>query len=250
MSTVVLITGTNRGIGRGLLERYLTLPNHTVIGANRRPDQPSSKELFNLPKGEGSKLILVKIDATVWQDAFDAAKSLESQGIDHIDIVVGNAGVSYTWPTVADVKLEDIEGHFKPNVYGQVALYQAMRPLLKKSKREPIIANINSTAGSMSSPLPFPNAAYGPSKLAVAWYVQKINMEDPWLNSLAISPGWVHTDLGDAGAKDFGFDEATQSKYMISLDESCDGVLKVLSKVTKEEHGGKLVNYTGEVMNW
>lgn len=148
MPTVVLITGTNRGIGKGLLQRYLQLPDHTLIAANRNPDHPSSKELFSLPKAEGTKLILVKIDVTVWQDAFDAVKSLEGQ-IDHIDIVIGNAGVSYIWPTVADVKLEDIEGHIKPNVYGQVALYQATRPLLKKSKREPILTNLGSTAGSL-----------------------------------------------------------------------------------------------------
>jgi norsolorinic acid ketoreductase len=76
-------------------------------------------------------------------------KSLESQAIDHLDIIIGNAGVSYIWPTVAEVKLEDIEGHIEPNGYGQVALYRATRPLFKKSKREPILKNMGSTAGSL-----------------------------------------------------------------------------------------------------
>lgn len=35
--TIVLITGANRGLGKGLLKRYLALPNHTVIAANRDP---------------------------------------------------------------------------------------------------------------------------------------------------------------------------------------------------------------------
>lgn len=149
MSTVVLITGTNRGIGKGLLTRYLALPNHTIIAANRNPDNSSSKELFNLPRADGTKLILVKLDVKVWQDAFDAIKSLEGQGIDHLDIVIGNAGVSYIWPTVAEAKLEDIDNHIQTNVYGQVALYQATRLLLQKSKREPILTNMGSTAGSL-----------------------------------------------------------------------------------------------------
>ena len=55
MSTVVLITGANRGLGKGLLERYLGQPNHTVIAANRNPDHPSSKELGDVPKAEGSR---------------------------------------------------------------------------------------------------------------------------------------------------------------------------------------------------
>jgi norsolorinic acid ketoreductase len=151
MSTVVLITGASRGLGKGLLERYLNLPNHTIIAANRNPSHQTSTDLQNLPKAPGTKLIIVKIDATIWQDAFDAVRSLETDhGIDHLDVVVANAGVSYIWPTVADVKEEDIVGHFAPNVLGYVALYQATRGLLKKSKREPVLANMGSTAGSLS----------------------------------------------------------------------------------------------------
>ncbi|KAI4865385.1 hypothetical protein F4820DRAFT_420273 [Hypoxylon rubiginosum] len=250
MSTVVLITGANRGIGKGLLERYLRLPNHTVIAANRNPDHPTSKALAKLPTAEGTKLIVVKVDATVWQDPFDAVKTLEDQGIDHIDIIVANAGVSYIWPTVAEVKPEDMEGHYRPNVYGYVSLYQATRGLLKKSKREPVLANMGSNAGSLSSPLPFPNAAYGPSKGAAGWYTLKIDMEEPWLNSTALAPGWVHTELGDAGAVSFGVDEATIARLMIGLDESCDGMMKVLAATSKERHGGKLIMWTGEVLPW
>lgn len=150
MSTVVLITGANRGLGKGMLERYLKLPNYTIIAANRNPDHPTSKELTKLPTAENTKLIVVKLDATVWQDAFDAVKELEAHGIDHLDIVIANAGVCYIWPTVAEVKEKDIEAHMRPNVYGVVSLYQATRHLLKKSKKEPILTNMGSTAGSVA----------------------------------------------------------------------------------------------------
>jgi len=149
MFTVVLITGANRGLGYGLLERYLKLPNHTVVAANRNPDYPTSKGLSKLPTAEGTKLVVVKLDARVWQDAFDAVKTLESQGIDHLDIVIANAGVAYCWPTVAEVKLEDLVAHVEPNAYGVVSLYQAVRPLLQKSKKEPMYAIMGTTAGSL-----------------------------------------------------------------------------------------------------
>lgn len=100
------------------------------------------------------------------------------------------------------------------------------------------------------SPLPFPNAAYGPSKGAAAWYTLKIDMEEPWLNSMSLGPGWVHTELGDAGAVSFNVDEATQAKLMIGLEESCDGMFKVLGETTKAKHGGKLVLWTGEAVPW
>lgn len=150
MSTIVLISGANRGLGRGLLQRYLQLPNHTIIAANRNPSCPSSADLFNLPTAAGTKLIIVKVNASIWQDAFDAVKTLEGkEGIDYIDIVIANAGVSYTWPKVSEVKLEDIVAHVEPNAYGVVSLFQATRPLLQKSKKEPIYAIMGTTASSL-----------------------------------------------------------------------------------------------------
>ncbi|QKX62346.1 uncharacterized protein TRUGW13939_09505 [Talaromyces rugulosus] len=250
MSTVVLISGANRGIGKGLLERYLKLENHIVIAANRNPEHATSKDLLKLPKAESTKLIVVKLDASIWQDAFDAVKSLESQGIDHIDIVIANAGVAYIWPTVAEVKLEDIVAHVEPNFYGVVSLYQAVRSLLQKSKREPIFSIMGTTAGSLNTQPPLPNACYGPSKGASAWCSIRINQEESWLHSFSLGPGWVHSDLGDAGAVALGLDKATQDHLMIGLDESCDGMMKVLDETTKEKHGGKLVLYNGETMAW
>jgi NAD(P)-dependent dehydrogenase (short-subunit alcohol dehydrogenase family) len=63
--TVVLITGANRGIGKGLLELYLLKPNHLVIAGNRDPEHATSKALATLPTADGTSLLVVKIDATV-----------------------------------------------------------------------------------------------------------------------------------------------------------------------------------------
>jgi NAD(P)-dependent dehydrogenase (short-subunit alcohol dehydrogenase family) len=119
-STVVLITGANRGLGKGLLERFLKLPDYTVIAATRNPDHPTSNELFDLARADGTRLVVIKLDASVWRDAFDAVKVLEGQAIDHLDIVIANAGVAYCWPSVAEVKLEDMIAHMEPNAYGVV----------------------------------------------------------------------------------------------------------------------------------
>lgn len=132
--TIVLITGTNRGIGKGLLELYLAKPNHTVIAANRDPNHATSKALADLPKAEDSSLLLIKIDATVPSDPAEAVKQLSSHGIDHIDILIANAGIAYIYPKVSEVKVEDMQKHIVPNTYGFIWLYQATLPLLKKSK--------------------------------------------------------------------------------------------------------------------
>ena len=133
--TIVLITGANRGIGKGLLETYLSKPNHTVIAANRDPNHPTSKDLSDLPKADGTSFFLAKIDATVSNDPTDAVKQLASLGIDHLDIVIANAGIAYIWPKVSEVRVEDLQKHTVPNVHGFIWLYQAALPLLKKSQR-------------------------------------------------------------------------------------------------------------------
>jgi NADP-dependent 3-hydroxy acid dehydrogenase YdfG len=129
----VLISGANRGLGKGLLEVYLAKPNHIVIAANRDPEHITSKALASLPVGSGSRLIVVKTDASVEKEASEAMEALAAQGINHLDLVIANAGVSYIWPKVSEVKSADLQGHLTPNVYGVVWLFQATLPLLLKS---------------------------------------------------------------------------------------------------------------------
>lgn len=84
----------------------------------------------------------------------------------------------------------------------------------------------------------------------MAWFSIRINEEDSWLHSFSLGPGWVHTELGDAGAVGLGVDKATQDQLMIGLKDSCDGMMKVLAETTKAKHGGKLVLYNGNTMAW
>lgn len=146
--TVVLISGANRGLGKGLLERYLARPNHVVIAANRNPDHPTSKALDELSKGQDSRLIVIKVDATVEADASEGVKQLTAQGIDHLDVVIANAGVSYAWPKVSELKTSTFMGHLTPDLLGVIWLYQATLPLLKKSTN-PKWITVGTVAGKL-----------------------------------------------------------------------------------------------------
>lgn len=146
--TIVLISGANRGLGQFLLKLYLAKPNHLVIAANRDPSHATSKALFDLPVAANSRLVVVKVDSSSESDSFSAVEELKSQGIDHIDIVIANAGISYIWPTVSEVKIEDLQAHMTTNVYGVVWLFQATLPLLLKSDN-PKWVTMGSMAGSL-----------------------------------------------------------------------------------------------------
>lgn len=146
-STTIFITGANRGIGKGLVESYLGKPDHIVIAAVRDPK--TSESLTQISMAKGSRLVIVKLDATIESDAADAVKELSTKhAIDHLDIVLANAGVCYIWPTVANVKINDMLASLKPNVFGIIWLYQAIRHLLNNAVN-PKWATIGSTAGSI-----------------------------------------------------------------------------------------------------
>lgn len=61
-------------------------------------------------------------------------------------MVIANAGVCYVWPKVEELRDEDLQGHFVPNVHGFIWLYQAILPLLRISKLSRFIAMGSSAA--------------------------------------------------------------------------------------------------------
>ncbi|KAK3320147.1 hypothetical protein B0T19DRAFT_433963 [Cercophora scortea] len=242
--TIVLISGASRGLGKGLLEIFLARPDHIVIAANRNADSPTSKALNDLPKGAGSRLIVVKVDSTVETEAFDAVKQLEAEGIDHLDIVIANAGISFAWPTVADLKVADLRTHMESNVYGVVWLYQATAPLLRKSEN-PKWITMGSGAGWLENQYPAPNAAYAPSKVAVHWLTKRINGEEDKIAAFITDPGWVQTETGNTSAKHYGFEQAP-----LPILDSVTGLVSVIDVATKESHGGQLWGYDGKKQAW
>jgi NADP-dependent 3-hydroxy acid dehydrogenase YdfG len=147
-STIVLISGTSRGLGNALLERYIAKPNHIVIAANRNPDDAGSKGLTKFPTGTGSRLIVVKLDATNETDALEAVEELRKQGIDHVDTVIANAGTARYFDKVSEIKISNIREIMELNTFGVVRLYQATLPLLLKSST-PKWITMGSTAGSI-----------------------------------------------------------------------------------------------------
>ncbi|KAL2157772.1 hypothetical protein VTH06DRAFT_5040 [Thermothelomyces fergusii] len=246
-STTVLITGGNRGLGEGLVRRFLAEPNHTVIAAVRDPSHPTAQALANLDRGPGSALITVPYDAASEQGAADAVAKLRAEhGIAHLDIVVANAAIATAWPLVKDAKRADLLEHYKVNVLGVVSLYQATRDLLQQSPAKPVFVLIGSQAGSLGRNPPVPNGLYGPTKTMLNWYGVRINAEDEWLTAFILDPGWVQTEMGNGAARAWGMGGTAP----LELRESVDGMFKVITTATKETHGGKLVQYTGEVSEW
>lgn len=193
-STVYLVSGASRGLGRALVAAYLAQPNNTVIATVRDPTSSASKSLPELSKGTNSSLIVLKIDSMVETDAQQAIAELKSaHNITSLDVVIANAGIAKLFPTVQEARVEDMLEHYRTNVIGVVLLFQAVISLLENSAKTPKFVVMGSNAGTIGGmeEVPVPNAAYGPSKAALNWVTKKIHVENPDIIAFPIHPGFV-----------------------------------------------------------
>lgn len=130
----------------------LTTRGQVVITPVRNPQHETARALSDLPRGEGSRLIVpaTPYDARSEQAALEVVKELkEEHGIARLDIVLANAGGGLVYPSVKEVKRSEIHEHMELNVYSVVSLYQATRDLLGGSPGPAQFAIMGSSAGSL-----------------------------------------------------------------------------------------------------
>ena len=137
----------------------------------------------------GSKLIIVKLDSFSTTDPRDAIACLASDhGLDHIDVLVANAGINSFMGQVLETSAEDMRAHFEANTIAPLLLFQATWPLLAKSKQPKFFA-MSTSMGSISEMEPLKGLAYGASKSALNHITKKIHLEHEEAISVALHPG-------------------------------------------------------------
>jgi len=248
-NTNILITGANRGIGRGLVEIYLSRPSSTVIAAVRDPSHPTSQSLSELPTGDKSRLIVVKIDAIERYDAFNVVKDLQATyNITHLDVVIANAGVSNNYGPVVLFNRLKMQEMVDVNVFGPLSLCEATLELMKKAERPRFVvcSSRMGCIGELMDKSPYPTGAYGATKAMVNFLVRKIHFENEELVAFPVYPGFPNTDLGMEGARALGLKGGRHT-----VEESANMVIKVVDGATREKTSGKFINgEDGSVIPW
>ncbi|UPL03187.1 hypothetical protein LCI18_014121 [Fusarium solani-melongenae] len=245
-----LITGANRGIGKGFVKRILQKPSTTVVAAVRDPLHPTSKALNQLPKGPDTRLIIVKLDSAVETDAADAVAHLRNEGINSLDMVIANAGIAQGGAGVLDTSASNTLKHLNVNVLGPLTLAQATAPLLKASETgAPKFVAISSIIGSIGSQelfsqFPKSSSPYGASKACLNWFIRLLSFEEPWLTTFVFQPGLVETDL----TADSGMD--MEALGGISVETSVANMVETTFSIDQKQLSGSFRNYDGTVIPW
>ncbi|GAA2831998.1 SDR family NAD(P)-dependent oxidoreductase [Nonomuraea rubra] len=209
--TVVLITGANKGIGRAAAEQLAALGMTVLMGAR---DPRRGEEAAAAVRAAGGDAHALTLDVTDAATIADAAKWIEER-FGHLDVLVNNAAITGSGQVSpqdavdqipSTVDLDMVRAVFETNVFGVIALTNAMLPLLRRSSA-PRIVNVSSGGGSLAisanpegplTDLPA-SAAYSPSKTALnaltVQYANELRKDGVLVNAAA--PGYVATDINN-----------------------------------------------------
>lgn len=184
MAKTLFITGASTGLGRALAETALA-DGHRVIGTVR--NETVRAEFDRLAPGRSFGRLLDVTDTAAIKPLVDAVE----RDIGAIDVLVNNAGYGHEG-ILEETPIADVRHQFEVNVFGVVAVIQAVLPHMRR-RRSGHIINITSMGGFIT----FPGIGiYNGSKFALEGISDSLAKEvkDLGIAVTAVAPGAFRTD--------------------------------------------------------
>lgn len=221
----VLVTGANRGLGLEFA-RQLVAAGATVIGTARDP--AAAGELAAL----GARV--EPLDVT--DPASVAALARRLEGV-RLDALLNNAGYFGHRGSVAALDPETARREYEVNALGPLRVTQALLPQLRLGSLK-LVMNMSSGMGSLERAGSGGAAGYRASKAALNMLtvVLAAELKDEGFVCVAMSPGWVRTDMGGQGAS-------------LAPQESVRGMLAVLGALGPGD-SGRFLDHDGSGLPW
>lgn len=165
---VALITGSARGLGKAIAERYAALGASIVINYSR--DKSSADEVVGNIRAMGAKVIAIQADVSKVADVERLFKeTIDAFG--KIDIVVANAGIELVETPVSAFTEEQFDRVFSINTKGSYFTLQQAARHVSDNGRILYIA-------SSTTSFPVPGmAVYGGSKTTPRYMVDVLSKE-------------------------------------------------------------------------
>lgn len=208
VTRVALVTGANQGIGLQIAKDLVAHGVTVLVGAR------------DLGKGEeaardiGVGAHAIQIDVTD-QTSIDAAAQRIAREFGRLDILMNNAGISRARPDqsfaeavrtnlLTDAHMADVRTIFETNVFGVLAVTQAMLPLLREAPTGRIVITASSGASlTLNSNPDNPHrkmfGTYSVSKTAAhaVMLALALALEGTRIKVNAACPGFTNTALNN-----------------------------------------------------
>lgn len=235
---VAVVTGGNRGIGRGIVDAFAEVGAQVVIAAR---DEAKSAQAVAEVEAAGGKAVAIATDVSD-RDAIQAMHDEVIRRFGKVDVLVNNAGIGFhadaltldddEWRRLFDTNLDAV---WKASqIFGRTMVEQGSGSMI----------NIGSMSGLIIN-RPQWHSPYGISKAAVHHLTRSLAAE--WATKgvrvNAIAPGYVKTEIASTEYEDYRHywcDEVPMQRYG-SVDEIAPLALYMASDASSFMTGSVVV---------
>ncbi len=205
---IALVTGANQGVGFQVAKELAASGLTVLLGSrNFERGETAAREI-------GSGAIALQLDVTDRVSITTAAERIRGE-FGRLDLLINNAAISNTRKgslslheyaritRPSNVSLDEVRAVWETNVFGVLAVYQAMLPLLRQSPDARIV-NVSSGVGSLTAnadpaypyhpmfgPV-YPASKTGLNAIALAMMIE---LETTAIKVNLVSPGFTKTNL-------------------------------------------------------
>lgn len=216
---VALVTGANKGIGHAIASELAARGFTVLVGAR---DASRGEAAARRIAGD---IRPIALDVTR-ADSIAAAAARIQRELGRLDVLINNAGIA-TFGAPSGTSVDDVRAVFETNVFGVIAVTQAMLPLLRAARAGRIV-NVSTRLGSLNAITDpaFPmrgigGVAYGPSKSALnavtVAFAQELAETNIKVN--AACPGHTATDLNGHSGPRTAAEAAKEPVRLALLDD-------------------------------
>ena len=187
----IIVTGSNRGIGRKIVEVLVTAGANVFACARVRTDE-FEKDMKELAESANTQIRTFYFDLCNAEEIKDAVKSIRATK-ERIDGLVNNAGILSEYQRFTMMPIEHVKKVFEVDFFAQMEFTQLIARLMQRNRSGSIvyISSIASQDGFFSS------YDYAACKAAinVAMLQQARELGESGIRVNAVAPGLVMTDM-------------------------------------------------------
>ena len=233
----ILITGSNRGIGLGLVQEYARHDDTHIFATCRDPQ--SADELNQVAADSAGRVHVIALDAGSPESIAESVRQVSAQ-VDGLEVLINNAGINPRDDRVrsfGQLEPDAILDVLRVNSVGPVLVAQAYAGLLRSGNNARIV-NVSSGAGSMARQSSGCGYTYNASKAALNMFTRCMagTFRGDGVVVITLNPGWVRTDMGGSGAN-------------LAIEESARGSADVIAGLTLED-SGEFFQWDGQRLPW
>lgn len=220
---VVVITGGSEGIGKALVQAFLSL-GAKVATCGRNYDR-----LYQLQSQHpGKPLLIHTADVSKEQDCKNFIE-LVVKNFNGIDILINNAGISMR-ALFNETEIDTIKKVMDINFYGTVYCTKYALPHILKNKGS--VVAVSSIAGFRGLP---GRTGYSSSKFAVNGFMETLRTEllDSGTNVLWVCPGFTASNIRKVALNSKGESQGEtpmDENKMMSAEECAQAIIKAIHK--------------------